>query len=305
MKKSTTDEFIKKAKIIHGDKYDYSLVNYITNHKKVKIICMKHGIFEQEPSNHLNKQGCPKCNGKNMTSNDVINKFKSVHGNTYDYSLVNYVNINSKIKIICPKHGIFEQNYLNHLSGNGCPKCYGGVKFTQQQFIEKSKSIHGGKYDYSLVNYINARTKVKIVCPKHGIFEQIPQHHIKGSECPSCNVSKGEKIISVILKEMGIIYVKEKRFKECRYRNPLPFDFFLPELNICIEYDGMQHFRKYDKFGGEKSLEKQIIKDKIKNQFCLDNNIKLIRIRYDEDIKTKLLRSVNPDKSKDYYNTQY
>jgi len=225
---------------------------------------------------------------KKLTTEEFIEKSKKIHGDKYDYFLVEYVNYNTKIKIICHKHGIFNQSSSHHLNGMGCQKCFGGIRLTLKEFISNSKKVHGNKYDYSLVEYKNARTKVKIICKKHGVFEQVPQHHITGVGCPSCRESKGEKILVDILDKMNIKYVREKRFKECRYKNPLPFDFYLSELNTCIEYDGEQHFRLYKKFGGKEALEKQIIKDQIKNQFCLDNGIKLIRIRYDDNIDEKI-----------------
>jgi len=285
-KKLTLDEFISRSNKVHDFKYDYSIVEYINCLSKIKIICKKHKIFEQTPANHLFGQGCPICVGKNKnkTTLDIIKEFKDVCGNTYDYSLVIYKNCRTKVKIICPEHGIFEQTPILHLNGSKCPKCVGGVKHSLNDFIDKSKKCHGDKYDYSLVEYKNARTKIKIICPEHKIFEQVPQHHTNGVGCPSCCESKGEKSLVKLLDVMKIEYEREKRFKDCRFKNSLPFDFYIPSLNICIEYDGMQHFRKWDRIGGDIALEKQIIKDQIKNQYCKDNNIKLIRIRYDESI---------------------
>lgn len=287
-KRKTTEEFINESNLKHAGEFDYSLVDYINSYTKVKIICKIHGIFEQIPSNHLYGQKCPKCFGKNKTTENLIIEFKKIHKNRYDYRLVKYINSKLKIKIICKEHGIFEQSVSCHLKGCNCPKCVGGIKHTKEQFIEKSIKIHKNKYNYSLVEYKNARTKVKIICEKHGIFEQVPQHHITGVGCPSCCESKGEKKLIEILEKFNIKYFREKRFKDCRYKNPLPFDFYLPKQNICIEYDGEQHFRKYQKFGGQNSLEKQKIKDSIKTNFCLENNIKLIRIKYDENIQEKL-----------------
>lgn len=222
---------------------------------------------------------------KKLNIEEFINRANKIHNSVYDYSLVEYLGYHSKIKIICKEHGIFEQLVYNHLSGKTkCPKCVGGVKHTLKEFLIKSKNCHGEKYDYSLVEYKNARTKVKIICKTHGVFEQAPQHHTNGVGCPSCNESKGERQIVKILNNMKIEFKREKRFEDCRFKNPLPFDFYLPILNTCIEYDGMHHFRKWDRFGGQKSLDKQTIKDQIKNEYCKNNTIKLIRIRYDDNI---------------------
>ena len=190
MKRLTTEQFIEKAKTIHGDIYDYSLVEYKNNHTKVKIICPEHGIFEQSPYTHSRGQGCSTCGGKKkLTTEQFIEKAKTIHGDIYDYSLVEYKNNHTKVKIICPIHDIFEQIPTNHLKGKGCSKCKGGIKLTIKKFIEKAKVVHGDKYDYSLVEYKNAKTKVRIICPIHGVFEQIPSSHLNGNGCYKCRQS--------------------------------------------------------------------------------------------------------------------
>jgi len=123
-KKITTEDFIQKAKKVHVDRYDYSLVDYVDSKTNIKIICREHNyIFSQSPNKHLNGRGCPKCVGKNKTTEDFINKAKDVHKNKYEYSLTNYINSQTKVKIICSIHGVFEQDTSNHLSGQGCPVC--------------------------------------------------------------------------------------------------------------------------------------------------------------------------------------
>ena len=124
MKKLTSNDFIKKAKSIHGDKYDYLSVEYKNALTKVKITCSQHGIFEQEPKNHLRGRGCPSC-GKTKKSNtkDFIKKAKAMHGDKYNYSLVEYKNALAKVKIICFQHGMFEQIANQHLRGSICPSC--------------------------------------------------------------------------------------------------------------------------------------------------------------------------------------
>ena len=185
MKKKSTEEFIQDAYCKHGDRYNYKLVDYKNARTKVKIICDIHGVFEQMPSNHLRGNGCPVCAGNiKKTTEQFIIDAKKVHGDKYDYSLVCYDGHFNKIKIVCKIHGIFEQTSGDHLKGRGCPEC--GKKITTKEFIEKAKKVHGDKYDYSLVRYIGCFDKVKIICHKHGIFEQISNIHIRGGGCPKC-----------------------------------------------------------------------------------------------------------------------
>ena len=289
VKKMTQNEFLEKVNKIHKNKYDYSLVKYTNNKTKIKIICKEHGVFETRPDNHLNcYSGCPKCaNNILYSTEDFIEKANKIHKNKFDYSLVNYKTAHIKVKIICYIHGIFEQKPNSHLNKIGCPKCV-GRNMSIDEFIEKSNKIHNNKYDYSLVDYKNKSDKIKIICQKHGIFKQCIKSHLNGHGCVRCKESEGEKEVCELLDKMNIKYVREKRFKECKYKLPLPFDFYLPELNTCIEYDGIQHFMKVNYWGGNISLSSQQKRDKIKTQFCLDNGIKLIRIRYDDDINEKM-----------------
>jgi len=229
--KLTNKQFIEKAKKIHSDKYDYSLVNYINNRTKIKIICPIHSIFEQNPNNHLNRQGCKKCSFENQSK---------------------------------------RQLYNNDI------------------FIKKSKLTHSDKYNYILVNYKGFYHKVNIICKKHGIFSQLPSDHIRGIGCPNCNESKGEREIRCLLEQNNVDFETQKTFKNCRNINPLPFDFYLPKNNILIEFDGEQHFISKECFGGEKGFNKTQKNDQIKNKYCEKHNIKLFRISYQDNILEKL-----------------
>ena len=191
MGKLTTQDFINKARAIHGDKYDYSLVNYINNHTNIIIICSIHGEFLQTPNAHLNGCGCPKCIGRHKTTQEFIDEAKAIHGNKYDYSKVKYTKAESKVIIGCPMHGEFEQKSNLHLMGYGCKKCANNFlskikKSNTEEFIKKAKEIHSNKYDYSQVNYVNNSTKVIIICSEHGEFEQKPAMHLQGQGCPKC-----------------------------------------------------------------------------------------------------------------------
>jgi len=297
--KLDTNKFVEKSNIIHNNKYDYSLVDYKGCEIKVKIICSKHGIFEQIPIDHLyNKCGCPHCGGTMKSdTNKFIKKSNKIHNNKYDYSLVNYINKDKKVKIICSEHGIFEQIPNSHLKGHGCSLCNGGRLSTIGDFINKSKNVHNNKYDYTLVDYVNAQTKIKIICPKHGVFEQEANSHLMNHGCPLCQISKGEEKVKLFLEKNNIIYKKEHRFKNCRYKQPLKFDFYLPYYNMCIEYDGEQHFKKWN---GNRDTDENFnirkIRDQIKNDYCKNNNINLLRIKYDQfnkidDILTEELKN--------------
>ena len=281
MKKMTISDFITKAKNVHGDKYDYSLSEYKNNETKIKIICPNHGIFEQTPNSHL-RHNCIKCTIDNSLSNvnDFIQKAKDIHGDKYDYSLVEYKGSHKKIKIICTVHGIFEQVTSSHLNGRGCNKCFAKNKCeSNEEFIKKAKEIHGNKYEYSLIEYENVTKKMKIICKKHGVFEQSASYHLRGIGCPICRESKGEEKISKFLKSKNINFERGKRFPDCRNILPLPFDFYLSKYDMCIEFDGKQHFIQHKLWSNLIDIQKR---DKIKNIYCKENNIILHRINYKE-----------------------
>lgn len=290
--KLSQKDVIKKFKKIHGDRFDYSLVKFVNTKVKVKIICKDHGIFEQTPNNHLNGQICKKCayieNSKNRskTIENFITESNKIHNCKYDYSEVDYKNNHTKIKIICKIHNyIFEQTPDSHINQkSGCPKCKLDkfsidYRQTKEEFIKNSNIVHENKYNYDLVEYVNINKKVKIICPKHGMFEQKPCNHIKGCGCHKCanNFSKYEEKIAKYLNKNNIKYFREYRFDNCKYKNRLPFDFYLPDCNTCIEFDGVYHYKP---LFGKKHLKNCKIRDKIKTKFCLDNHIKLIRIPY-------------------------
>ena len=182
----------------------------------------------------------------------------------------------------------------NHISKRyGCSKCTNNKKLSSNEFIERSKKIHGNKYDYSLVDYKNAHTKVKIICSKHGVFEQSPNSHYQNIGCPKCHRSKGEEKIEQFLICNNIKFTTQKKFKNCKDKRLLPFDFYLYELNACVEFDGLQHFNLINDFwGGVKSLKTIQKHDKIKNEFCNKNNIKLLRIKYNENVNDKLINFI-------------
>ena len=308
-RRMTLEEFIEKARKIHGNKYDYSKVNYINAYAEVIIICPIHGDFKQEPTNHLSGCGCLKCGIEKLTDKlkltleEFIEKANEVHGEgRYDYSKVKYIDMKTEIWIICHNHDRpykFHQRPDHHLSGHGCKKCMGEKlanerRLSLNEFVEESNKVHGeGTYDYSKVNYVNYNTDVIIICPIHGEFPQTPRDHLGGCGCSKCNKNKGEDIIRKFLTDRKIEFEEQKSFEDCRYINKLRFDFYLPKYNLCIESDGIPHFEKVNWNGKmtnaemEENLKLNQLRDKIKNDYCKNNSINLLRIRYDEDIKNK------------------
>ena len=198
MKKKNKEDFIFEARKIHSCKYDYSKVEYVNSRTKVCIICPEHGEFWQLPNAHKSGCGCPKCRSLIMSSKikssteDFIEKSKKVHSDKYDYSKVEYVNATTRVCIICPEHGEFWQKPSHHLLGCGCQVCKSKntsirCRNNNDIFIQNAKKVHGAKYDYSKVEYVNNKTKVCIICPKHGEFWQTPNSHLNGEGCKKCS----------------------------------------------------------------------------------------------------------------------
>ena len=352
-KRINYNTFLERAIKKHGDKYSYVESTYSTYSNKLTIVCDIHGDFNQSAKEHAtNGHGCPKCYGNQTKSlEEVINDFKLSHGNRYNYNNVDYINNNTKVIIICPKHGEFQQTPKNHKNGSGCPKCSNNAKYSTEEFINKIKNkytnitfdksiyngystnmvvtckvhgdiivnsksllkneinetgcvkcaqittsdiidrfinVHGNRYNYSKVKYKGSKEKIIIICSTHGDFTVTIHNHIYGQGCPKCKSSKGEIEIMKILDKFNIKYIKEHKYKDCKYRNLLPFDFYLPDFNLCIEYDGIQHFKPLELFGGYNRFREQVMRDIIKNKYCDDKNINLLRIKYNESIYDKM-----------------
>jgi hypothetical protein len=278
-KKLTTEQFIQKAKSIHGDKYDYSLVKYVNSRTKISIICKKHGKFNQIPKNHLFGKGCKLCykDSKKLTTEQFIQKAKSIHGDKYDYSQTSYSETRNKVNIICKIHGSFNQRASDHLLGAGCKVCHDMSRtLTTEQFIQKAKSVHNNKYDYSLVDYVNKSTKVIIVCKKHGDFNQTPESHVfKKSGCPKCihiANTKPEQLVAKHLDKLNINYIQNDRttIKNPKTNRWLELDFFIPDSNLAIEVNGRYWHRNLEH------------RHKLKTRLCKEKDIKLIHLWEDE-----------------------
>ena len=258
----TTESFVSKALAVHGDKYDYSLVDYCGCNDCVTIRCKTCGtLFDQKPSNHLSGHGCPVCAANkrgrgrrsSYTNESFISKARSVHGDLYDYSNVVYRGTHKDVEIICRKHGSFFQTPHNHLHGNGCPKCgherrvngtvpgFGIRTSNTEEFIAKAKLVHGDRYDYSRVDYVRSSEHVLIGCKIHGFFKQTPGHHLQGCGCPKCafdsvdSVSESElrdKLYELFGKDDVIVHYEG----DARY--PFVCDFYIKSRDLFVELNG-------------------------------------------------------------------
>ena len=220
------------------------------------------------------------------TKEEFIKKSKLVHGEKYNYSLVNYVNAKTPVDIICPYHGIFKQTPDKHTHGQGCPKCSKNYKPTLKEFIDKCRRVFGDKYDYSHTEYVNKDTPINVVCCKCGEhFTVTPHNHIIHKEgCPHCRQSKMEMTIENSLKERDIVFERQKVFDWLvSGKSVKRLDFYLPDYEIVIECQGLQHFKPIEYFGGDAYFERQQKNDKIKKKLCELHGINVI---YYSDIKT-------------------
>ncbi len=301
-----TKLFIEKANIKHNDFFSYDKTIFISSKRHAIITCPKHGDFLQSPNNHLSGYKCMECSTeqrsiKKSSRSTFNNSSKEKFGDKFDYSLVNYINNFTKIILICNLHGEIEVIPATHLnSKTGCNKCSNensaaSCRYEKEEIISLFNEIHRYKYNYSNVVYKNNKTNIEITCKEHGSFWHSPKRHMNGYGCHDCKntMSIGERTILNFLKDNNIKYIKQFTFEDCKYKFKLRFDFYLPDYDILIEFDGIQHYYPSPIFGGQKAFESQIIRDNVKTNFCIQKKKKLFRIKYNENIKEKLSNILN------------
>lgn len=283
-RKCNTEQFIKKCQKVHGDKYDYSQVSYVDSNTPVCIICKEHGSFMQRPNKHLVGHGCPVCadisrqNKRRHTTEFFVNKAREVHGDKYDYSLVEYTTDDTKVPIICSEHGVFWQTPNKHLNNRGCPKC--GRERTRlaslkdkEWFVAKANEVHNNKYTYEHLVYTNTHDKMTITCPTHGDFEQSGDAHLAGHGCPKCgnNLSVFQKDITKFIENLGFEIECDKK-KILKGRQEL--DVYIESEKIAIEQDGI--------YWHSEAVGKNEKYHLSKTETCAEKGIKLIHIFEDE-----------------------
>lgn len=303
MPKMTTEKFIEGARNIHGDLYTYKRAQYIDKRTPIEITCRDHGPFWLTMHSHVyRKCGCKPCGderkrGSRYTEDQIIEMARTIHGHTYDYSHIEYGKVPSmqtKVTILCSRHGPFKQTMSAHIyNRQGCHQC-GDIQAerkrtpkitnTLEQFIENSRTIHGTKYSYEDVVYVNTNTPVSIICPSHGPFVVRPRKHVGSMQgCPICGMSRGELLTYQCLKSLNVEFTCQYRFKDCvgLSGSQLIFDFWIPAFNLLIEYDGEQHYQEvpFGKNPARELLNIQV-RDNIKTTFARENGIRLLRIPY-------------------------
>ena len=295
-KKKTHEEYV----------YELSIKNptvkvigkYVDSNTKIMHYCSVHNIYwDTTPSRVLHGVGCEMCRKEKFrkamckTHQQYVEEVHLINPNI---SVVeNYIDATTPIKHYCNKHDVYWYALPdNILSGHGCMEC-GKEKIsdknrkTHEQYV---KELEVANSNIVVVDvYINALTPILHKCLIDGHeWYASPANILYGTGCPKCNESKGEKNIGKWLNDNNIRYVSQKIFNDCKYIRPLPFDFYLPDYNICIEYNGMQHYKPINYFGGEINFEIQQKRDNIKRNYCKNNNIKLLEISYDKDIENEL-----------------
>jgi len=269
---------------------------YINCNIKLQFQCKLNHIWEAKPSNIINSNTwCPICNHISyITIEDMQNLAGKRNGKCLSDK---YINSGTKLLWKCEKGHEWMSIPESIRNGCWCPKCINrNIKST----IDEMREVAGKRNGKCLSDkYINSGTKLLWKCEKGHEWLAKPTNVKSGKWCPYCKSSRGEKIIKEILEENKIIFEKEKRFSDCKNKNPLSFDFYLPEHNICIEYDGKQHFipTRFNNCSIEcanKQYNELVERDNIKNDYCLKNNIKLIRIPYTlKNIEEELKKIMN------------
>ncbi|WP_274584082.1 hypothetical protein V9W64_10825 [Neisseria leonii] len=255
-KRDTPEQFLEKARKKYGDRYDYSKVRYTGTMDEVTVICPTHGEFKKKPNKFLQGQGCQKCAEESViayhtqSKEELINRCREKHGDKYDYSLIpDRVKSADKVTISCPLHDTFEQTLVAHYSGQGCPDCararIGAFhKKPKSEFVKLSYQVHGEKYDYGQVLYLNSKIPVRIRCPGHGWFSQRPNDHLDGHGCPSCaqNARGGSKANDDFLEFVASLapdLIREARISRAKGEKRWRSDGFIPSHRLHLEFNGL------------------------------------------------------------------
>lgn len=276
--------------------YDYSKSNFKNKSFKTTVICKKHGDFKISEEYLMKGGKCPMCLKEENKSiqNDTFNdKVKKIYKNKYTICS-EYKGVYEPIKIKCNvcgrKETIIATNLINKIKR--CGGCDFTKEITKEIFLQRANIVHGNKYKYDLNNLNGSHSKIKVFCKEHEIwFEQIAYSHLQGHGCKICNESLGEKTIRVFLETNNIKYKYEKKYKDLKDIKCLSYDFFIPDKNLLIEFNGIQHYKFCSDFHETfHDFHRQLHHDWLKRKYTRDNNINLLTISYiDIDNINKIL----------------
>lgn len=263
------------------------LGKYINNSTKILYRCKNGHEWSAIPTSILHGHGCPKCSGKIKKShNEYVEQLSKIKPNIK--VLDTYINAKTRILHKCKICGYEWMSSPDNVIHNniGCHYCSGKIKH-HEQYVKEVFEIN--PHIDVVGKYIDAHTKILHRCNIDGYeWYAAPHNIIHGRGCPKCKFSHGERAVEMYLDKHRINYIQQYRFSDCKNKIPLSFDFYLPDNNVCIEYDGRQHYESIDCFGGEEYLQYVIQNDNIKTKYCEDNNIALLRIKYDNDVNEVL-----------------
>ncbi|QDV86909.1 hypothetical protein [Planctomycetes bacterium TBK1r] len=347
--KLTTEEFIRRARVVHGDFFDYSEVEYTGAMDHVTIICPVHGRYKQSPNNHYRQQGCPACEkkGRQLQRGDFFRKARAKYGDDYDYPVQEFFGAKTPVKVVCKKHGEFTATAGEHVSWRGCPECLrikrvvlsdhvavarecktpvlglsaaphvkdllflckscfsridpryrsglcgqcrAGWNITPfSQVVAQARRIHGDTFTYDEETYVSTVKPMAIKCSAHGTFRQTPQDHLKGQGCPVCKSPKGERRIANWLAKHGVAFKHQHRIRADG--RTVVVDFFVPEENAFIEFDGQQHRKPVKRFGGKEAFFRQVERDQWLDRYAEIQGIYLVRLQSLGEIEPTLENS--------------
>lgn len=272
-----TLEYVKQC--IEEEGYILISNTYNNAKDKLQMVCPQGHNIKMNWNNFKSGRRCKEC-GKHRMGTRVNEQDIKTYVESQNYTLleINIVNHVTRIKVLCPYGHVYEVKWQHFKNGVRCPKEKGGVKFNYEEVCK-----YVNEQGYTLLDsvYKGVYDKLNLICPK-GHHCSISFHNFKNGQtrCRKCKESKGEKEVSRVLDELGMNYKTQYVFDKCEYKRSLPFDFYIPHYNVCIEYDGEQHYKKEGSFGNINSYKEISKRDEIKTNFCLNNEIELIRIPY-------------------------
>ena len=310
-KNKTNDIFLEQVHERFCGGYDI-LEKYSNAKTKIEVLNKKCGHkYKISPDNLLRGKGCPECRQNKLKeqrthkSKDIQSKVNKTLGDEYDY-IGGYKNSKGNITIKHKKCGnTYQICYGTLRQGGGyceCEKRAISLKKLDEISLTKTDDRISCKTDFQRFidknchdEYVVIGEYIKSIEPilvKHklcnGTFWVTPHNFKNGVRCKKCNEYRGERRVKEFLLSKGVFFEEQVRFDDCRYKKPLPFDFYLPTMNTLIEFDGEQHDRPVDRWGGVEAFKIQKKRDEIKNNYCKSKSITLIRIKYYDDIETKL-----------------